>query len=243
MPALKSGDIEFYVGYHPQAPAALARRTRLVAWSLCGLAVLVAGALVLGQGAFDASRFEFQQYGEYRGIFSAWPYPILSTSAGDYLLVGEGKHGVKTPSGADGRVVQLRGAKAENGGTRLLELLPGSFAFSTSLVMQPPPRVVTPGGTMTLSGEIVDTKCYLGVMNPGRGKVHRDCAARCLSGGLPPGLLVRDSARKARLLLLSGVDRAQLLPMVAEPVSVTGRVVRAGTWWVMETTASAVRRE
>jgi hypothetical protein len=29
---------------------------------------------------------------------------------------------------------------------------------------------------MTLTGEIVDSKCYLGVMNPGQGKVHRDCA-------------------------------------------------------------------
>ena len=29
-------------------------------------------------------------------------------------------------------------------------------------------------GEVTLAGEIVDSKCYLGVMNPGNGKVHRD---------------------------------------------------------------------
>ena len=40
--------------------------------------------------------------------------------------------------------------------------------------------------TFTLIGEIVDSKRYLGVMNPGNGKVHRDCAVRCLSGGIPP---------------------------------------------------------
>lgn len=241
MPALNPGDGEFYVGYHAQAPATLARRTRRVVWLLGALAILLAGTFVVGQGTFEASRFEFQQYADYRGLFSTWPYPMLSTAEGDYLLVGEGKHGLAVPAGADGRVVQLRGARAVNGGLRMLELLPGSLALSD--VPAASPRLVTPGETMTLSGEIVDAKCHLGVMNPGRGKVHRDCAARCLSGGLPAGLLVRDAAGKARVFLLAGVARQALLPMVAEPVHVTGRVLRAGSWWVMETSAAAIHRE
>jgi hypothetical protein len=34
-------------------------------------------------------------------------------------------------------------------------------------------------GEFDLVGEIVDSKCYLGNMNPGNGKVRRDCAVRC----------------------------------------------------------------
>lgn len=47
-------------------------------------------------------------------------------------------------------------------------------------------------GETTLKGEIVDSKCYLGVMNPGNLKAHRACAINCIQGGVPPVLLVRD---------------------------------------------------
>ena len=37
-------------------------------------------------------------------------------------------------------------------------------------------------GNAVLRGEITDPKCLLGVMNPGQGKPHRDCAVRCIAG-------------------------------------------------------------
>jgi hypothetical protein len=49
----------------------------------------------------------------------------------------------------------------------------------------------------------VDTKCFLGVMHPATGKVHRVCAVRCLSGGAPPALLVRDEQGNSTALLLA----------------------------------------
>ena len=36
------------------------------------------------------------------------------------------------------------------------------------------------------SGEILDPKCYFGVMKPAEGKIHKSCAIRCISGGIPP---------------------------------------------------------
>jgi hypothetical protein len=51
-----------------------------------------------------------------------------------------------------------------------------------------------------LRGEIVDTKCYLGVMTPGEDKVHRGCAVRCISRGVPPAFLVRDASADSRIL-------------------------------------------
>jgi hypothetical protein len=81
-------------------------------------------------------------------------------------------------------------------------------------------------GPAELTGEIVDIKCHLGVMNPGSGKVHRDCAVRCLSGGIPPGFLVRDRDGRERTLLLASRSGQPLVPRilsrVAEPVRLRG---------------------
>src|SRR6266513_1903853 len=83
-------------------------------------------------------------------------------------------------------------------------------------------------GQQTLVGEIVDSKCYLGVMNPGQLTTHRACAIRCISGGIPPVLLVRQKDGPAIYLLLVSADgkpvNRQVLNMVAEPVEITGDV-------------------
>ena len=81
-------------------------------------------------------------------------------------------------------------------------------------------------GQVTLRGEIVDSKCYLGVMNPGNLKTHRACAINCIEGGIPPVLLVRDGEGRATYFLLVGEGgeavNEEVLPLVAEPVTVTG---------------------
>jgi hypothetical protein len=61
-------------------------------------------------------------------------------------------------------------------------------------------------GEFLLRGELVDTKCWLGVMRPSTGKVHRACAVRCLAGGVPPGLLVRRDGEADRIVLLAGPE-------------------------------------
>jgi hypothetical protein len=87
-----------------------------------------------------------------------------------------------------------------------------------------------PLGTWTLAGEIVDSKCHLGVMKPGRGRPHKECAVRCISGGIPPVLRVTSPDGRAVYLSLVGDDgravNREVLPWVAEPVEITGRVVR-----------------
>jgi hypothetical protein len=82
-------------------------------------------------------------------------------------------------------------------------------------------------GVVELAGEIVDSKCYFGVMNPGNGKVHRACAVRCISGGIPPAFAAKDASGAIRTLLLSGVDSREILDLVAEPVTVRGRLQRS----------------
>jgi hypothetical protein len=81
-------------------------------------------------------------------------------------------------------------------------------------------------GPVQWTGEIVDSKCFFGVMNPGNGKVHRDCAARCISGGIPPAFLVRDS-RGHTVTVLLAQWRHEMLDHIAEPVAIRGRLVRS----------------
>ena len=82
----------------------------------------------------------------------------------------------------------------------------------------------------TLVGEIVDTKCYLGAMKPGRGKPHRDCASLCIRGGIPAALLVRtENGERVLVNLVDFPGRPlgqELLDWVGQPVEVTGLLRR-----------------
>ena len=126
----------------------------------------------------------------------------------------------------------------------MLELVPGSIRKMGDAVKDG--RVWSRLGDVDLRGEIVDSKCYLGVMNPGEGKVHRDCAARCISGGVPAALIAADQTGRRKLLLLTTADGRslgrELLPFVAEPVSVRGTLYRSGEIFRMETEVPAIRR-
>jgi hypothetical protein len=212
---------EFFVGYLP-VPPGIRRLVRSVIAGLLVLAAVIAVVLVLAQSPFANSSFDFQKYGEYQGALTALPYPALS---GGWLLVAPGKHGA-----ADLRTgfVKLQGQRIVNGEDRMLEILPGSVQPAAGSSSTDSERDF---GIVEFRGEIVDSKCYFGVMNPGQGKVHRDCAARCIAGGIPPSLLVRDANGRARTVLLATADRrpmgAELLPHVAEPVTVQGRLLRA----------------
>jgi hypothetical protein len=68
-------------------------------------------------------------------------------------------------------------------------------------------------------------------MKPGRGKPHRGCAARCLSGGIPPFLLVENDAGERVALLVAAHDDSPLpkavLKRVGETIELEGEVERA----------------
>ena len=87
----------------------------------------------------------------------------------------------------------------------------------------------SPGDAQTLVGEIVDTKCYLGAMKPGRGKPHRDCASLCIRGGIPAALLVRTEDGERHLVHLMSLGRPagrEVLDFVGQPVEITGLLRR-----------------
>ncbi len=235
---------DFYVGYLPHAPTALARFMRKVIVALGFLAVTVALVLVVGQMPFANSVFEYGKLHSFEGVVITRPFPTLlvarpvETGQQDkysrYLLVAPGKHGADDlVAGFDGKRVRLQGQLIYRDGGTMVEITPGSITVvDTAPADQETTRDL---GTVMLTGEIVDSKCYLGVMNPGQGKVHRDCAARCLSGGIPPIFVGIDGVTTNRYeqFLLVGLDgralgRDVLREFIAEPITIRGELLKIG---------------
>jgi hypothetical protein len=99
---------------------------------------------------------------------------------------------------------------------------------------------------ISLRGEITDPKCYLGVMNPGEGKPHQDCAVRCLSGGIPPLLKVRDDHGSTSYYLLVGPNGAPLFPFlqpyVGGGVGLCGRAQTVDNWQILYVDTTSIQR-
>ena len=240
-----SDNEEFYIGYAPRPPRRIARTIFRVVVGLNALAATVALVLLLVQRPFARSTFEFQQYREFAGELELKPYPALlvvrpgGNEYSRYLLVAPGKHGADAEVRSfAGKAVHLRGSLIYRDGQTMVELVPGSVK-----VLKKEPAVVSFAtvGEVTLTGEIVDSKCYLGVMNPGRTKVHRECAARCISGGIPPAFVTADG-----FYLLVGGDgrsvRHEVLDWVGETIEVTGTVQRSGETLILRAEPGSFRR-
>ena len=222
----------FYIGYEPEMPAAFSVRTRAVAIGLLLLATMLPFGLVFAQGRFGGGRFEYGHERVFDGRIVERPYPMLVEGSGRrYFLVGPGKHGAAAIArGFDGRLVRARGTLIQRDGDLMLQVSAAGIE-GTPGAPRIAPAALERAGDATLPGEIVDSKCHLGVMKPGEGPLHRDCAARCLLGGAPP-LLVVNSERGTRRVALVAADggllAVNLESWIARPVVVSGVVYRRG---------------
>jgi len=236
---------EFYVGYLPKAPSGIAKRIRTIVVLVFVVAVVVAVGFAAVQRSFAPSVFEFGKLRSFEGMIELDPFPSLLVDRADslapsrYLLVAAGKHGAEDQVLAfAGKVVRLRGSLIYRGDQRMIEVVKGSI--SSPGEGRPPQAAMKDLGAFELSGEIVDSKCYLGVMNPGSGKVHRDCAVRCLSGGTPPMFATGDFQGRAALFVLTDsnqkpLPRNVILDRAGLPVRIRGRVLQSADTLFLET--------
>lgn len=248
---------EFYIGYEPQAPPRLARFLRRVVLTLILTGLGLAAVLAVSQKPFDPGEFEYGVVREFSGLLLESPVPTLlalEPLAGKdppagftrFLLVAPGKFGAAhLVDGMDGSTVELRGTLIHRGRQAMIEVIPQSV-HPSSTETETLPTVDSVLGEHTLVGEIVDSKCYLGVMKPGREKTHRGCAVRCISGGIPPLLRVTDLDGEPTHLLLVGetgepINR-QILDFVSEPVAITGTVRRVTDQLVLFASPGSIRR-
>lgn len=228
---------EFYIGYEAVMPPRMGMRLRRVC-AVAGMLALAAASLVLtAHRRLDAARFDYGRPMPVSGRLARTPYPSLDVNGRRLWLVGPGKAGAgalvaDTP---DGRV-SMQGALVARGRHAMLEVVPASLAPAPG---EAAARSASedPGREVTLRGEIVDSKCFLGVMNPGERTVHRDCARLCLRGGIPPMLLVRGAQGEEALVLLVSDTGApigeQLADIAGQPVEVRGLLARDGETLVL----------
>lgn len=228
---------DFFVGYLTMPPA-LTRFYKLVVPCLLivGLAFafwVSAGQTSVGEGTWDLSEKK-----THEGILALEPYPVLHTagngSVRSMLVVFTGKRGIESLAQAyAGKAVAISGYSIRRGGWEMLEIDSDSDVQPLAALADefpvPEARML---GRVTLAGEIVDSKCFLGVMKPGAGKVHRACAELCILGGLPPMLVAADKDGLRGGYLLTAPDGSSaaraVRGKVAVPVTLAGELYRRG---------------
>lgn len=170
----------------------------------------------------------------YVGQFQAKPYPLVrlfpsgGKPAASVLLVGEGKEG--SPDGTeelDGTMVEVRGYPILRGDLTVLQLDQAPIRQDASRMAALPEG---PGEPATLAGEIVDSKCYAGAMNPGEGKAHEGCGSFCLYGGIPALFVSKAADGSTRWYLMAASDGGPVgeaaRALVGRPVRLAGTVRR-----------------
>jgi hypothetical protein len=249
---------EFYIGWEAKAAPGIGRTLRTVVIALLLLALLAPVVLAVSQHMIGASVFEWGNHKSFSGILQTTPYPhLLVPRPGNadglsrystYYLVAPWKFGLdrEVIAPVDGKSVTLKGTLIYRGNQTMIETKPEWIqANEKSSAPAAVPQLLVLG-KQTLVGEIVDSKCFLGVMNPGQLTPHRACAIRCISGGVPPVLLVRRKDGPAIYLLLVSAEgkpvNKQVLDMVAEPVEITGEVERQGELLILRADPATYRR-
>ncbi len=231
---------DFYVGYLA-APKRTLRVIAIVSAISAALAVVIAGMLPLAHRDPGDAVWEDGRAQRFTGVVIAKPYAMLhliesagSIPAATTLLVVEmGKFGGgRRAMPAEGKVATLTGFLLRRDGRLMIELEPGDEAIAIGAGHANVPAEAALG-VVEITGEMVDSKCWLGAMKPGDGRVHRECAMRCISGGIPPMLVSEgpDGSLAYTLVAMSdgsGLSK-ELLPLVGVPIRIRGELRRIGT--------------
>jgi hypothetical protein len=239
---------EFYVGYLA-VPPRLRWAIRGLVFVLLVLVTVDAWLLAaLQPDAGDGGWADAQR--EFKGTLSRAPYPTLrvSTDVGPrtYLLVSDEKRGAEAVLGgiADGASVKIQGFEIERAAVGMIQLAATDVAVVDAPTV--PAASIEVHGRVTLEGEIVDSKCWLGVMRPGEGHIHKACASLCIRGGIPPMFVTRAEGVPQVMLLVLFDGRAvppdAILEYVADPVQLAGVIEKHGDIYLFKVDLSTLTR-
>ncbi len=244
---------DFFIGW--AKPPAVDRRFLLgavptIAAFSGGLGWLVANELAdPGAGSWQTSSTH-----TVTGQLVRDPYPMIRSvdPNGNYkttLVVAMGKCTSSLELAmAAGGVHTGTGVLIERRGRHMLEV-----PFDDAAWLSPAPTNVTIPDvvsevvieSISLQGMIMDTKCFFGVMRPGRGKTHKACASLCIRGGIPPSFWAHTKDGREVVMLLTDENgnavSTDILPFVAEAVEAEGSVVRSGDWLQFRVATSKYR--
>ncbi len=222
----RSNDQPFFIGWESKPAAAIGDFLRSRAIAVITLGVVIAATVTAMQQAITTRTFDFGNVKDFAGLLVKSPVPMLIADGGQvYYLVAPLKNGFSEDTAAKFHLqhVKLKGTLIGDDLDSMIEVAPDSVLLDGGSAA---PLMETAATNVTVRGEIVDSKCYLGVMNPGRYKPHRACAIQCIKGGIPPVLVARAVNGSLAHYVLVGADGAAtneaVLPYVAEPVEISG---------------------
>ncbi len=249
---------EFYVPYIEGSLGAKTKKI-LKRFTVVVMLLIIASALLFSfsQKPFKNSTFELTSVTKITGIFHENPYPMLRVEVAkntfkNILLLGFGKssanpfleklqHEVKN---LNGKTLSIEGNLIYYNGKTLIQITDDEKVtlVSNTEVKIPSKETIS---EMTLQGEIIDPKCYFGVMKPGKGKIHRSCAVRCISGGIPPVLATTDNNNISQYYLLTDLEgnliNEAILPFIGKPSEITGIVERMDDWFLMKINVNDIK--
>lgn len=240
---------DFYIGYIDDVSAGTKKLLKRFVFMALALLAISAGTFALTQNTFKNSSFELTNSTQVIGVYHERPYPMLrvKTSENSFkniVLLGFGKSSANpflekikndVPR-LSGSTISIEGNLIYYNGKTLLQITDDEkieLVEKAKANKLPETRILA--GNMELMGEIIDPKCYFGVMKPGKGKIHRSCAVRCISGGIPPVLATNDENNISEYYLITDTDgnpiNEAVLPFVGKPSLLTGQIVQMEDWY------------
>jgi hypothetical protein len=253
---------EFYIGYQPKAPEQTASFMRKVI-AVVGLGTCVVALIVAwSQKEFSPSVFDYGINSTVEGYYFEKPVPHIAVPLGinsdgreffqNVLLVGFGKAGAtnvmtklqsRKGKSFKGAKIELTGFMIYANGKALLQVTEednSNIVFLSGATA--PVQILDSMSVTTLHGEIVDPKCYFGVMKPGEGKAHRSCAIRCIAGGIPPVFHARD--REEYFLIVNEnwqPVNEEVLNLVGDQIKIEGKEIIWNDWRILKVNTADLR--
>ena len=253
----------FYIGWQPKATDEYRQFVRLLVFALIVICYFTVSFLVSNQRGFSSGIYERNHETELEGVLQLNPFPAIKTFYGKdiygnpvlktILLVNFGKFGadpilqsIASRHGNDlsSLWVKVKGKLDYSHGAALLELSEKEKSIETVSLISKEQKSLIPAletqelGNVTLHGQIVDPKCYLGVMKPGEGKPHSDCAIRCIAGGIQPLFIIRNEKGEETYFILRGEKgepiNEKILCDIGFPVEVNGKLFSVDDWLVLD---------
>jgi hypothetical protein len=231
---------EFYIGYVSEAP----RRTgSFIRKTVIGIGLIICCiALILAwnQKELSASVFEYGVNTTVEGYLFTSPVPHIAIPlAEDVVDALQNKKG-KSLAGSK---IALKGFLIYGNGKALLQIRKEDNDMRVLLGGPTPPTPRLDSiSVKSVGGEIVDPKCYFGVMKPGEGKAHRSCAIRCIAGGIPPVFHATASGEYFLLVNEKGQPmKEDVLALVGDQITLTGTEIQWNDWKMLRVNTEALK--
>ncbi len=240
---------EFYIGWQENSPKGFKKTGMIFFGFSLLLSIIFVGFYVPAQKDFSNSEFEYGTLTELEGALVSYPVYGLKTKINNQNvtvpLVGFGKSGVdalalnlieKLNGKPELYRVKLRGTMIRYSNKNWMELTEGeaSIVSIEKNSIEHKNQKIESKGLKTISGEIVDPKCFFGVMKPAVAKIHRSCAIRCIAGGVPPILAVRKNGKYIDYYFLLDQDgnsiNQEILGYVGKQIDINGWVEEVDDW-------------